>query len=324
MMRKGIWVVLILFSVFTFSVNAQTPKQIKLSNQLTEEAIALYQAKKYDQAKKRLAKAIDLNPKNVKAHEMSALLFYRDGNYSAAAKHAQIAIEINPKSAAGYYVLGMVSYQKQDQQKASFHLNRALKLLKDPQKRSRAQNALDKLKKMAKNKPIRKFGRKLINKPAEQGEGKPSYQPYVAVFTFDESNAAAQGLGKTLSEMLITALIQGQSYQVMERMQLEKILQEQSLSLTGVIDEETALKVGKLAGLEAVILGSVSRLNNAVEADARLIDVQTGKALGAANDRVNNIEKMRDLAKSLAKKLAAFAGKIEPLQTEVDSSKAKN
>ncbi len=47
-------------------------------------------------------------------------------------------------------------------------------------------------------------------------------------------------------------------YQVMEREQLEKILKEQRLSLSGTIDESSAAEVGRLLGLDVIIMGNVS------------------------------------------------------------------
>lgn len=47
-------------------------------------------------------------------------------------------------------------------------------------------------------------------------------------------------------------------YQVIEREQLEKVLREQRLSLSGALDEGSAAEVGRLLGLDAIIMGSVS------------------------------------------------------------------
>lgn len=321
-MKKYLTFLLII--VLTSFAYSQTPRQVKVSQALTNEAIELYKVKKYDIAKDRLEKALKLNPQNVKAHEMAALLFYIEKDFKKAQWHAEKAIRLNSKSAAGYYVLGMISYQNQENEKARFQLGQALKYLKDPEKKARAKNIVENLKRMAKKRPVRNFRKNRIKKQNEPSPEPGTYQPFIAVFNFDESNQQAQGLGKTLSEMLITALIQDQKYIVMERLQLEKILQEQSLSQTGVIDEETALKVGKLSGLEAVILGSVSRLNRTVEADVRLIDVETGKALGAASGTVDDVEKLRDLANELAGKLKDFAGLIKPKNEEADSTQKGN
>jgi curli biogenesis system outer membrane secretion channel CsgG len=47
-------------------------------------------------------------------------------------------------------------------------------------------------------------------------------------------------------------------YQVIEREQLQKVLKEQRLSLSGALDEKSAAEVGRLLGLDVIIMGNVS------------------------------------------------------------------
>lgn len=47
-------------------------------------------------------------------------------------------------------------------------------------------------------------------------------------------------------------------YQVIERNQLEKVLKEQRLSLSGALDENSAAEVGRLLGLDIIIMGNVT------------------------------------------------------------------
>jgi len=129
--------------------------------------------------------------------------------------------------------------------------------------------------------------------------------PCIAVFTFEDTNDEEdrEGLGKTISEMLTTALIQSNRFQVLERSQLDKILEEQALELTGAVDEETAVDVGKLLGIDAVVVGSTRFLKNQIEIDARIVDAENGKAHVAAGVSVADESKLRKAANELAKKL---------------------
>ncbi len=47
-------------------------------------------------------------------------------------------------------------------------------------------------------------------------------------------------------------------YQVIERNQLQKVLKEQRLSLSGALDESSAAEVGRLLGLDVIIMGNVN------------------------------------------------------------------
>jgi len=57
----------------------------------------------------------------------------------------------------------------------------------------------------------------------------------------------------------MTALIDAKDpfLKVVDRENLERILEEQRLSLSGVVDEQTAVRVGNLMGAQAVLMGDV-------------------------------------------------------------------
>jgi len=288
---------------------SQLPIDIKRSNELTRIAVRLFQEHKFDRAKEQLAKALQLNPKNILAHELSAFLYYQEHNFQRAKKHAKLAIQFNEKAPRAHYVIGMINFQQGNYDLARIHLKQAVGSLKDPEYRSRAKNILEKISEKSKNKNLTEMEkkRKVPDQVVQVQTQQLEYKPYVAVFPFEDANAKTEQtkLGQTLTEMLITALIQTDKFTVMERVQLEKILTEQSLSQAGIIDIETAVEVGKLSGLAGVVMGSISQLKTSIEADARLIDVETGKALTAANAMVTNVDDIRSLANSLAKQLAA-------------------
>jgi len=47
---------------------------------------------------------------------------------------------------------------------------------------------------------------------------------------------------------------------VIEREQLSKVVSEQSFSKTGIIDEQTAVRIGKVLGVDALVFGRVNAL----------------------------------------------------------------
>jgi|GEM_PF-4959767 len=83
-----------------------------------------------------------------------------------------------------------------------------------------------------------------------------------------------------LTDMLTTDFAGVEGLQVVERRQRHKVLEEAKLSLSGLIDESTAKKVGKLMGVDMVVTGSVAAVGGQVRVDARVLHVETGKVLG--------------------------------------------
>ncbi len=119
----------------------------------------------------------------------------------------------------------------------------------------------------------------------------------IAILPLRELYGQPTALGSYLSEELTTLLVQVGKFEVVERSQLDRILSELKLDRSGLIDAETAKKVGKLAGADALLTGTVTDLANSVGVNCRVIDGLSGKILGAAQTK---IAKDADVTKILA------------------------
>ncbi len=64
--------------------------------------------------------------------------------------------------------------------------------------------------------------------------------------------------GNNVSEQFIAKLVQNGYYTVIERSKIDDILKEQSLSLSGLVNEEQVVQVGNMIGAQALITGSGS------------------------------------------------------------------
>lgn len=81
----------------------------------------------------------------------------------------------------------------------------------------------------------------------------------VAVSRFeDRSGTGYNHLGEGVADMLVTALVKSGKFSVLERQELEKVLEEQKLGESGLVTPETAPKLGKILGVELLVVGSVS------------------------------------------------------------------
>ncbi|NQT24858.1 tetratricopeptide repeat protein [candidate division KSB1 bacterium] len=79
-----------------------------------------------------------------------------------------------------------------------------------------------------------------------------------------------QGQGRSGSQIatrLQAYLLETDYYDILERDKLKQILDEQNLGMTGVVDEATAVEIGKLLGVDAMIFGEVTEYQ--VEQDER-------------------------------------------------------
>lgn len=90
----------------------------------------------------------------------------------------------------------------------------------------------------------------------------------VAVINFEygtvQTSVAAifgtnQDVGKGISDLLTQKLVQDGKYSVIERNALEKVLSEQNFSNSDRADAATAAKIGRILGVDAIILGSITQ-----------------------------------------------------------------
>ncbi|HLW54001.1 MAG TPA: CsgG/HfaB family protein [Candidatus Angelobacter sp.] len=68
-----------------------------------------------------------------------------------------------------------------------------------------------------------------------------------------------QDVGKGISDLLVQQLVNDGQYSVIERKVLDKILAEQNFSNSDRADPTSAAKIGKVLGVDAIIIGSITR-----------------------------------------------------------------
>lgn len=108
-------------------------------------------------------------------------------------------------------------------------------------------------------------------------------------------------IGRGVSNMLITALVNTGRFTVVERNEaaLKKIFEEQKLGQSGAVTPQTAAKVGKMLGARLAVIGEVSEfgirktsafvgvggtktITTRVVIDARMVDTETAETVSAA------------------------------------------
>ncbi|MBN1782127.1 hypothetical protein JW948_13425 [bacterium] len=110
-------------------------------------------------------------------------------------------------------------------------------------------------------------------------------------------------LSQGLAEMMITELSRIQSVHMVERRRLKELLDELKLQQSGMTSGDGAMQVGRMSGAGHLVFGSFMVVSdNKIRIDLRIVEVETGKNLKAAEVT----GKTRDIL-SLIKKLS---GKI--------------
>jgi hypothetical protein len=106
--------------------------------------------------------------------------------------------------------------------------------------------------------------------------------PKVGILAFPYHDGRISSGSSIISEKLTTKMASCKGIRVVERRLLSKLLEEQHINETGVIDPSTAKEMGKILGLDVMITGTLIDLNNNfTEVNARALATGSGEILVA-------------------------------------------
>jgi TolB-like protein len=123
-----------------------------------------------------------------------------------------------------------------------------------------------------------------------QGRGGDT-RPGIAVMPFDNGGSYGQdkenfdALQKGIAGMMISELSANPAARVVEREEIQKLIEEQNLGAAGRVDPQTAAKIGKLVGARYVVLGSFIDFYGDFRVDARLVSVETSEIVKVEKDQ---------------------------------------
>ncbi len=122
------------------------------------------------------------------------------------------------------------------------------------------------------------------------------------LFTLTFTVKAYPLTASALSEMLQTEFGRRNAFVMIERRTLSRILEEQSLELSGLIEND-ATKIGQLAGADKIITGSVMKVDGKFVLLVKLIDVSSGVVDITEGVKVNDESKLERGLRSIVDKI---------------------
>ncbi len=144
----------------------------------------------------------------------------------------------------------------------------------------------------------------------------------VAIFDFESRDEAVRDLGPKVATLLNANLSAEPQIITVERAELDKVLGEQELGLSGTVSPDTAAKVGHLTGAKVLVTGRVFKADKELIIVSKIIGTETSRVYGelVKGTAANSIT---DLSADLAKKIAATVGQkgdtlVAKVQTRED------
>ena len=134
------------------------------------------------------------------------------------------------------------------------------------------------------------------------GDGK---RGKVAIVPMRELGGGENLLGTYIAETLTNSFFDVGYRDIVERQMLDRALQELKLSLTGMIDADSAKKIGKFLHADLVVGGTMTDLTGEVSVNCRIFAVETGQVVAVATTKIVKDDSVKSM---LAKGTAAAAG----------------
>ncbi len=129
-----------------------------------------------------------------------------------------------------------------------------------------------------------------------------SQKKVVAVVDFTDLEGNVNTLGRFLAEEMTVAVAQeGKGLNIVDRLQLRRMLAEKNISGKGIIDPAFAKQIGQISGAEAIITGVAYPVSDSVYLSVKLIDIKSARIYAAGSLLLSRSPILDDLIKASIK-----------------------
>jgi len=124
----------------------------------------------------------------------------------------------------------------------------------------------------------------------------------IAVLDF-KTNGTPQFIGNAVADIITTELKRDKDIVILERIQIQRIMKEQSYQATGCTDTSCAVEFGQLLSVKKIVIGSVSLIGDSYTITGKIVEIKSGAIEFAESESCANINDIESAARYLAVKL---------------------
>ena len=144
--------------------------------------------------------------------------------------------------------------------------------------------------------------------PSGRAPAQAETRPGIAVLpihnggSYGQSKEDFDALEQGLAAMLMSELAANPAARVVERQQLQRLIEEQNLGASGRVEEATAARIGKLVGARYVVKGTFVDFYGDFRLDLHLVNGETGEVVKTVSERMRR-DHLFDIIKAAAQRL---------------------
>jgi TolB-like protein len=152
------------------------------------------------------------------------------------------------------------------------------------------------------------------NETQAAAEQSPEFYP-LALLPFQERGRETKELGGKVTDLLFAKLVVSPALYLVDREDLDKVMEEQELSASGLVKPGAANELGQLTGAKLLVTGSVLQVGNKIVLVCKIIGTETSRVVGAsatgsANDDLTEI--VDRLGDAVEKAIVERSGDLVP------------
>ncbi|MBA7626963.1 hypothetical protein ES703_34424 [subsurface metagenome] len=150
----------------------------------------------------------------------------------------------------------------------------------------------------------------------------PSFQsfsqetPILAVTDIFVNKRIESELSLPLTDRIREIFVNSNQYQVIDRNTINLVIEEQKFQLSGLVDAERTVKIGKLLGAQFIVAGNLTKIENLNTMSLRIIDVETGVIVSqVSGETEGGLNVLLQLAEKLGNKIVG----VKPISEKIGS-----
>lgn len=268
----------------------------------------LISREKYDEAIPILKEEVAKRPNFVRAKNKLGFAYLKTGQLDLAINEFETVLKSVPNEPLAILYLGMAYLNKEDFGKA-MEAWKKYKNVRAPL----VEEEINRLVTVLLIAQSQRSAKTALAQEAQLKADKPEANTIAVCYFNDLSpDKSLRAFQKGLAAMVTTDLAKIRTFKVIERLRLQALLQEMNLGQTGIVDPNTAPRVGKLLGTENMVTGNLSL--GSIRVVASVSSAGSEKVVGSTSTKVEQ-ENFYDLPGQVIQNCADILG-IELSDTE--------